>query len=62
MGRQPALESTLEKNQDLKSMALEETPWLRQAESESQARKNAGILFDDNQLNYELDRPMRKLV
>src|SRR4029450_10916817 len=40
----PALDSPLEKNQDLKSVALEETPWVRQAESESQARRNVGIL------------------
>src|SRR6202043_2277884 len=46
----PALDSPLEKNQDLKSVAIEETPWLREAESESQARKNVGILFDDNRL------------
>ena len=32
----PALESPLEKNQDLKSVVLEETPWVRQAQSESQ--------------------------
>jgi hypothetical protein len=57
----PALESPLEKNQDLKSVALEETPWLRQAESESQARKNVGILFDDNRLNYEINRTLEKL-
>jgi alpha-2-macroglobulin-like protein/alpha-2-macroglobulin family protein/MG2 domain-containing protein len=57
----PALDSPLEKNQDLKSVALEETPWLRQAESESQARKNVGILFDDNRLNYEIDRTLEKL-
>ncbi len=57
----PALESPLEKNQDLKNVALEETPWLRQAESESQARKNVGILFDENRLNYERDRAAQKL-
>ena len=57
----PALDSPLEKNQDLKSVALEETPWLRQAESESQARKNVGILFDDNRLNYEIQRTLEKL-
>ena len=32
---------------------LEETPWLRQAQAESQARRNVGILFDDNRLNDE---------
>jgi hypothetical protein len=58
----PALESPLEKNQDLKSVALEETPWLRQAEAETQARRNVGILFDDNRLNYEVDRTLQKLA
>ncbi len=57
-----ALESPLQKNQDLKSVALEETPWLRQAENESQARKNVGILFDDNRLNSETERILQKLV
>jgi hypothetical protein len=58
----PALESPLEKNPDLKSVMLEETPWLRQAQSESQARKNVGLLFDDNRLNSELDRAFQKLT
>jgi hypothetical protein len=58
----PALDSPLEKNQDLKSVTLEETPWLRQAASESQARRNVGILFDDNRLNDETDRTLRKLT
>ena len=58
----PALESPLQKNQDLKAVMIEETPWLRQADSESQARKNVGILFDDNRLNYETDATLRKLT
>lgn len=58
----PALDSPLEKNQELKSVVLEETPWLRQAESESQARKNIGILFDDNRLNYETEQTLQKLA
>jgi hypothetical protein len=58
----PALDSPLEKNQDLKSVMLEETPWLRQAQNESQARRNVGILFDDNRLNYETDATLRKLT
>ncbi len=37
----PALDSPLEKNEDLKSVALEETPWLRQSQDESHARRNA---------------------
>ena len=58
----PALDSPLEKNQDLKSVMLEETPWLRQAQNESQARRNVGILFDDNRLNYETDATLHKLT
>ena len=56
------LDSPLEKNQDLKAVMLEETPWVRQAEAESQARRNVGILFDDNRLNDESGRLHRKLV
>ena len=58
----PALDSPLEKNQDLKAVMLEETPWLRQAQAESQARRNVGILFDDNRLNDETSRLLRKLA
>ena len=57
----PALESPLEKNQDLKAVMLEETPWVRQAQAESQARRNVGILFDENRLNEETKRLLQKL-
>ena len=57
----PALDSPLEKNQELKSVMIEETPWLRAADKESQARRNVGILFDDNRLNDETARLMKKL-
>ncbi len=55
------LKSPLEQNEDLKSVLLEETPWVRQAEAESQARRNIGILFDENRLNQETARLLRKL-
>jgi uncharacterized protein YfaS (alpha-2-macroglobulin family) len=58
----PALDSPLEKNQDVKAVTLEETPWLRQAQAESQARRNVGILFDDNRLNDEQARQLAKLA
>jgi len=57
----PSLDSPLEKNEDLKAVALEETPWVRQAEAESQARRNVGILFDENRLNDEIGRVLYKL-
>jgi uncharacterized protein YfaS (alpha-2-macroglobulin family) len=58
----PALDSPLTKNQDLKSVLLEETPWLRDAQAESQARRNVGLLFDGNRLDEESARIMRQLA
>jgi len=58
----PALDSPLEKNQDLKSVLLEETPWLREAKSESQARRNVGLLFDSNRLDEESARALKQLA
>ena len=58
----PALDSPLEKNQDLKGVMIEETPWLRQAQNESQARRNIGVLFDDNRLNSEIQSTLQKLT
>ncbi len=55
------LDSPMEKNEDLKAVMLEETPWVRQAQKESEARRNVGILFDANRLQDELGRALRKL-
>jgi hypothetical protein len=57
-----ALDSPLEKNEDLKSVLIEETPWLRQANSESQARRNVGVLFDANRLDDETARTFQKIA
>lgn len=56
-----ALDSPLLKNDDLKSVLVEETPWLRDAQDETQARRNVGILFDANRLNAETAAALRKL-
>jgi hypothetical protein len=56
-----ALDSPLEKNQELKSVLLEETPWLRQAKGESQARRDVGVLFDRARLANETARLEAKL-
>lgn len=58
----PALDSPLEKNAELKAAVLEETPWVRQAQAESQARRNVGILFDANRLDEETRRLIHKLA
>lgn len=56
-----ALDSPLEKNQDLKNTVLENTPWLRDAKDESQSRRDVAILFDENRLKDELDRALNQL-
>ncbi len=58
----PALDSPLVKNQELKSVLIEETPWLVQANKETEARHNVGILFDDNRLNSETAALLKKLA
>ena len=57
----PALDSPLEKSEDLKSVLISETPWLRQANAESQARRNVGILFQKGRLDTETARLIDKL-
>jgi len=57
-----ALDSPLTKNADLKGLLLEETPWLREATNESEARRRVGLLFDDNQMARELEKSLAKLA
>lgn len=56
------LDSPLLKNQGLKSLMIEETPWLRDGNSETEARRNIGVLFDDNRLDSELARARKRLA
>ncbi|MGZ4033216.1 MAG: alpha-2-macroglobulin family protein, partial [Bacteroidia bacterium] len=56
-----ALLSNLEKNQDLKSLMLEETPWVLDAKDETERKKRVGLLFDLNKMSNELTHAMKKL-
>ncbi len=56
-----ALESNLEKNQELKALLLEETPWVRDAQDESERKKRIALLFDFNKMSQELSNALRKL-
>ncbi len=47
------LDSPLNQNQDLKEALVEETPWLRDAKNESQARRDVANFFDANRLDSE---------
>ena len=53
--------SNLEKNQELKSLMLEETPWVLDAQNESERKKRVGLLFDLNKMDNELNSAIRKL-
>jgi uncharacterized protein YfaS (alpha-2-macroglobulin family) len=56
-----ALLSNLEKNQELKGLLLEETPWVCQAQNESERKQRVALLFDLNRMSDELGRALDKL-
>lgn len=56
-----ALLSALEKNQELKSLMLEETPWVFDAQNESERKKRVALLFDLNRLAFEQKLSLDKL-
>lgn len=53
--------SNLEKNQQLKSVILEETPWVLDAKDESERKKRIALLFDFNKMDNELAINLQKL-
>lgn len=57
-----ALLSNLEKNQELKSLVIQETPWLRDAQSETEQKKRIGLLFDLNRMKNEQQKAFSKLI
>ena len=59
-GQQP-LESPLEKNSELMQTLLAETPWVREAVDEREARHRAGLLFDANRAAEEQASALRRL-
>ncbi|WP_240627954.1 alpha-2-macroglobulin family protein [Terrimonas sp.] len=55
------LVSALEKNEELKSVVLQETPWLMQAKSETEQKKNIALLFDMVRMSNEATSNFNKL-
>ncbi|GGK47489.1 MULTISPECIES: alpha-2-macroglobulin family protein [Flavobacteriaceae] len=55
------LTSNLEKNEELKSIIISETPWLRDAQSETKQKKRIGLLFDLNKMKNEQETALNKL-
>ena len=48
-----ALKSNLQKNEDLKSVMLQQTPWVLQAQDEAERKRRVGVLFDMNRMANE---------
>jgi uncharacterized protein YfaS (alpha-2-macroglobulin family) len=57
-----ALLSNLEKNQELKNVILEESPWVRDAQNETEQKKRIALLFDLNKMANEQKAALDKLV
>ncbi|MEO7833772.1 MAG: alpha-2-macroglobulin family protein, partial [Ginsengibacter sp.] len=56
-----ALLSNLQKNEELKSVLLEETPWVLQSQNEAQQKKNIALLFDMVKMSSQLESSISKL-
>lgn len=56
-----ALMSNLQKNQELKAVLLEETPWVLQAKNENEQKKNIALLFDMIKMSEQLSSSYDKL-
>jgi hypothetical protein len=56
-----ALLSNLEKNPELKSVLLEETPWVLQGKTETQQKKNIALLFEMDRMSGELEAAIDRL-
>jgi uncharacterized protein YfaS (alpha-2-macroglobulin family) len=54
--------SNLQKNEDLKNILLEETPWVLEAKTESQRKKNIAMLFDITRMSNEMNSALNKLI
>lgn len=60
-GNETSMMSALEKNQDLKELVLNETPWVMDAENESEQKQMMIRYFDENQLRNNLTTSLNSL-
>lgn len=56
------LESDLEKNPELKSILIEETPWLREAKNETEQKSRMAMLFESQKMQDGLQSALSKLA
>lgn len=56
-----ALKSNLQKNEELKSVLLQETPWVLEAKNEAEQKKRIALLFDLQRMSSEQQRAANQL-
>ncbi len=61
-GTRETLLSNLEKNAELKSMLLDETPWLMSAKDETEQKRRIALLFDINEQKNQGQQYLDKLI
>lgn len=61
-GKENSLQSALENNEELKSLLLQETPWLAEGKTETERKKRIGLLFDDNYMENQRQMALTKLM
>lgn len=54
--------SNLQKNEELKSVLLQETPWVLEAKTESEQKRNIALLFDMTRMQSDLDAALARLA
>ena len=60
-GSETSLMSSLEKNQELKDLVLSETPWVLDAERETEQKQRLADFFDENLMQNRLSSALNKL-
>ncbi|MCR5888765.1 MG2 domain-containing protein [Hymenobacter sp. J193] len=61
-GDKDALTSKLEQNQEVKALLLQETPWVRDAQSDTERMRRLAELLDEPRLRAETARALLKLA
>jgi uncharacterized protein YfaS (alpha-2-macroglobulin family) len=57
-----ALTSNLEKNEELKSVLLQESPWINEAKNETEQKQRISLLFNLNRMSSEQEAALKKLA
>lgn len=61
-GDAATLLSNLEKNEELKNILLEETPWVLEAENETERKQRLALLFDINRATNQREVAMQRIL